>query len=119
MQGGNFLRAGFAGRTGCETMAFEDDGAVRHGEYKVPGGKLVVVDLRVEQGRLKDVQLSGDFFLEPPEALDAMNAALEGMSAQADEAALAHAVQGALPADGEMFGLTAQGVAVVIQRALA
>ena len=44
-----------------------------HGEYKVPGGKLVVADLEVRDGRLADVRISGDFFLEPPEALEAIN----------------------------------------------
>ena len=36
-----------------------------HGEYKVPGGKLVVVDLEVDQDVLVNVTLSGDFFLDP------------------------------------------------------
>ena len=52
-----------------------------HGEYKVPGGKLVVVDLDIVAGRLAGVRLSGDFFLEPDDALEAINAALTGISA--------------------------------------
>lgn len=90
-----------------------------HGEYKIPGGKLVVVDLQVAAGRLQNVRLSGDFFLEPPEALDAINAALEGLPAHTDAAGLAQAVNQALNPDVQMFGLTAEGIAVVIQRALA
>ena len=46
-----------------------------HGEYKVPGGKLVVVDLRVEAGRIAGFRLAGDFFLEPDVALEAISAA--------------------------------------------
>ena len=49
-----------------------------HGEYKVHGGKLVVVDLDVRDDRLHGVQVAGDFFLEPAEALDDICAALEG-----------------------------------------
>ena len=45
-----------------------------HAEYKVPGGKLVVVDLDVEAGRLANVRLAGDFFLEPDTALDDIDA---------------------------------------------
>jgi len=52
-----------------------------HGEYKIPGGKLIVVDLDVIDGALHDVVLSGDFFLEPAEALEWMAAALEGLPA--------------------------------------
>ena len=35
------------------------------GEYKVPGGKLVAVDVEEADGRLSRVAISGDFFLEP------------------------------------------------------
>lgn len=88
-----------------------------HGEYKVPGGKLVVVDLSVRDGRLADVQISGDFFLEPDTALAAMNAALEGMPAGAGEVAFAAAIAMVL-ARATPYGLTAEGVGVAVQRAL-
>ena len=90
-----------------------------HGEYKVPGGKLVVVDLEVDDGRLARVRLSGDFFLEPPEALEDINQALCGLPADADEASLARAVQAGLPREAEMFGFSPQAVAVTVRRALA
>ncbi|HEY0297500.1 MAG TPA: biotin--protein ligase [Bordetella sp.] len=90
-----------------------------HGEYKVPGGKLVVVDLDVESGQLANVRLSGDFFLEPPEALDDINRGLTGLPSSADETELALAVASALPADVEMFGFSPEAVAVVVRRALA
>ncbi|MFD7949350.1 lipoate--protein ligase family protein, partial [Streptomyces sp. NPDC059744] len=40
-----------------------------HGECKLPGGKLVVVDLDVEGGALRNVRLPGDIFHEPHEAI--------------------------------------------------
>ncbi len=36
-----------------------------HGEYKVPGGKLVVVDLEEREGRIHGFHLAGDFFSNP------------------------------------------------------
>lgn len=90
-----------------------------HGEYKVPGGKLVVVDLEMAEGRLTTVQVSGDFFLEPDSALDAINAALEGLPADSSAAALAAAVRDALGADAVLYGITPEGVAMAVQRALA
>lgn len=90
-----------------------------HGEYKVPGGKLVVVDLDVKNGALSDVRLSGDFFLEPPEALDVINAALTGLPADADDARIAAAVQQSLPAEAELFGFSPEAVAITVRRALA
>ena len=50
-----------------------------HGEYKVPGGKLVVVDLDDRDGRIAGFRLAGDFFLEPDSALDDINAAVNGL----------------------------------------
>lgn len=89
-----------------------------HGEYKMPGGKLVVIDLELHNGRLADVQLSGDFFLEPDSALDAINRALEGQPEHADEAALAASVRHALAADVMMYGLSPEAIAVAVRRAL-
>ena len=89
-----------------------------HGEYKVPGGKLVVVDLAVADGHLARVQVSGDFFLEPDSALDTINAALRGLPADASEALLAAAVQVALDPGVQLFGITPEAVAVAVRRAL-
>lgn len=89
-----------------------------HGEYKVPGGKLVVVDLSIADGRMTAVQVSGDFFLEPASALDAIDAALEGLPVDTGEAALAAAVAAALDEETQMFGITPGGVAVAVRRAL-
>ena len=87
-----------------------------HGEYKIPGGKLVVVDLDIENGTLRNVELSGDFFLEPEEALGWMTAALEGMPVSSDEATLAESVRAA-SARAELLGITPEGVAVAVRRA--
>ncbi|MGK5639898.1 lipoyl protein ligase domain-containing protein [Streptomyces sp. URMC 126] len=90
-----------------------------HGEYKVPGGKLVVVDLEVEDGALRDVRVAGDFFLEPDEALFEINRALEGADAGLSAQELAARVDAALPEGTVMFGLTSEAVGVAVRRALA
>lgn len=90
-----------------------------HGEYKVPGGKLVVVDLDVEDGALRNVRVAGDFFLEPDEALLAIDSALEGTPADTDAAGLAGRIVAAVPEGTVMFGISAEGVAIAVRRALA
>ncbi|MFB8778559.1 biotin/lipoate A/B protein ligase family protein [Streptomyces albogriseolus] len=90
-----------------------------HGEYKVPGGKLVVVDVDVVDGVLRHARVAGDFFLEPDEALDAVNGALEGAPADTDAAGLAARIDAALPEGTVMYGLTAEGVGIAVRRALA
>jgi lipoate-protein ligase A len=88
-----------------------------HGEYKVAGGKLVVVDLEVVDGVIRDVVLSGDFFLEPDEALGDMSDALEGMSAAASLGTLVEAVDRAR-GDAVLVGFDPPAVAHAVLRAL-
>ncbi|MFD5226268.1 lipoate--protein ligase family protein [Microbacterium sp. NPDC058342] len=89
-----------------------------HGEYKVPGGKLVVVDLEVEDGLIRDFRLAGDFFLEPDTALEAINAAVEGMPVEADASTIAAAVRGALPQGAQLLGFSPEAVGTAVRRAL-
>ncbi|MEU5426487.1 biotin/lipoate A/B protein ligase family protein [Streptomyces olivoreticuli] len=90
-----------------------------HGEYKVPGGKLVVVDLEVEDGALRHVRVAGDFFLEPDEALLDINRALEGAPADTSAPQLAARIDAALPEGTVMFGFSAEAVGIAVRRALA
>lgn len=89
-----------------------------HGEYKVPGGKLVVVDLDVRDGRLHDVRVAGDFFLEPDDALDRISGALEGAPSDATAATLASRIDAAIEPGDVLFGITPEGVGIATRRAL-
>ncbi|AEE46817.1 lipoate--protein ligase family protein [Cellulomonas fimi] len=98
-----------------------------HGEYKVSGGKLVAVDVDVVDGLLSGTSVSGDFFLEPDEALDVVRTALDGLPADAPTTRLADAVDdalaaahaaGVLPEPAVLVGFDARAVAVAVRRAL-
>ncbi|MBX3116995.1 MAG: lipoate--protein ligase family protein [Cryobacterium sp.] len=89
-----------------------------HGEFKVPGGKLVVVDLEVKEGKLADFRLAGDFFLEPDSALEAINSAVNGLPADSDLDRITSAVKSALPQDALLLGFGPDSVAIAIRRAL-
>jgi lipoate-protein ligase A len=84
----------------------------------VPGGKLVVVDLEVEAGAISRFSLSGDFFLEPDEALEAIDRAVVGLPADATAAALSAAVRDALPPGAALLGFSPESVATAIRRAI-
>lgn len=89
-----------------------------HGEYKVPEGKLVVIDLEIVEGRLCRVELSGDFFLLPEDAIWRLTEAVEGAPAELSEEELAGRVRQA--AQGvELIGITPEGVARAVTRAIA
>ncbi|CAG7606363.1 biotin/lipoate A/B protein ligase family protein [Leucobacter soli] len=94
----------------------------KHSEYKVPGGKLVVVDFEVEDagdgGRITDFRLSGDFFLEPDDLLDVINGAVDGLSVESTVEEVGAAIQHALPADAQLLGVTPESVGVAVRRAL-
>lgn len=97
------------------------------GEYKVPGGKFVAAEVEVVDGRLASVAVSGDFFLDPDEALTVIDAALVGQAAGARVPQLASAIEqaleaadadGALSAPVTMVGFTPEAVAIAVRRAL-
>lgn len=89
-----------------------------HGEFKVPGGKLVVVDFDVENGRIVNFRLAGDFFLEPDSALESINAAVNGLPADSEPARIASAVQQALPEGAALLGFSPEAVATTVRRAM-
>lgn len=89
------------------------------GEYKVPEGKLVIADFEVEDGKLANVSINGDFFLEPPEALNDISHSLEGAGVGESEGELAGRIRAALAEDTEMVGFSPEDVAAAVKRGLA
>ena len=89
-----------------------------HGEYKVPGGKLVTVDLDEEDGRIARAHVAGDFFLEPDEALDRIDSALEGLAIDARVGQIAAAIEGRLLPGDALIGFTARDVGFAVRRAV-
>ena len=69
-------------------------------------------------GKIASVAITGDFFLEPPEALDAITGALLGVPADTAEVNLARRVSERLPEGTEMIGFTAEAVATAVHRAI-
>jgi len=50
---------------------------LRFADYKAPGGKLVRVRLREEQGVIRSIKITGDFFLIPEDSLGKLEKMLE------------------------------------------
>ncbi len=89
-----------------------------HGEFKVPRGKLVVVDLDIDEtSRLTDVRLSGDFFLYPEEAMTSIVGALDGAPAGLPAHEYALRVAEAVPPGTELFGFSPAAIAIAVTRA--
>lgn len=89
-----------------------------HGAFKTPGGKLVQVDFDLEDEQLRNVVVSGDFFLYPEEALAAITAAVEGSSAALSLADRTAAIEAAIAPDVAWLGASPLALATAIERAL-
>jgi lipoate-protein ligase A len=89
-----------------------------HGEYKTPGGKLVVVDFTVEDRHLRDVMVSGDFFLYPDEALESITASLDGLDIGLSQDEYAERIRLHLGPDVSLIGTSPEGIAIAVRRAL-
>lgn len=89
-----------------------------HGEYKVPGGKLVVVDFDVIDDVIRNPRVAGDFFLEPDEALEDLDRALDGLPVASDAKQISAAITRELRDGAVMLGFSADAVAVAVRRAL-
>ncbi|HTN32571.1 MAG TPA: biotin/lipoate A/B protein ligase family protein [Marinobacter sp.] len=89
-----------------------------HGEYKVPGGKLVVANVEADNQHLTSVSISGDFFLEPDSALETINQALVGLHLNANVSQISQAIENSLGENVMMAGFSPQAIAIAVRRAL-
>ena len=71
-----------------------------------------------QDAALSSVVISGDFFLEPAEALLAINSQLVGMPASTPVAELAAVVARAAGPDAQFIGFSPESVAIAVRRAL-
>ena len=90
----------------------------RRGEYKTPGGKLIAVEFDVAGGELRNVVVTGDFFLYPEEALPVLARALENTPASLDETGYAARIRTALDSRAELVGSSPEALAAAVVRAL-
>ena len=89
-----------------------------HGAFKTPGGKLVAVDFAVEDGKLRKVQVHGDFFLHPEESLEAITGALDGAPVDSSDDELTKRIARAIPEGTEWLGSSPEALASAVGRAL-
>ncbi len=66
----------------------------------------MIVDVDVEDGQLSRVALSGDFFLEPDDALEDIVAAVTGLPTTADATRIGQAIAEKIGDDVALIGFT-------------
>ncbi|MFW9846383.1 MAG: lipoate protein ligase C-terminal domain-containing protein [Candidatus Thorarchaeota archaeon] len=62
--------------------------------YKVPGGKLIKIDVRIKDATIEAITILGDFFLHPEEVLDELEEGLRGV--QLSESHITKSIQDVL-----------------------
>lgn len=91
------------------------------GEFKVRGGKLVSAEVTTDGEVITSAHVFGDFFLEPDEALEDIDAAIVGQRVDVPAAQLARAITERLdrrPEPVRLIGFDADAVAIAVRRAL-
>lgn len=91
---------------------------IRRGEFKTPGGKLIAIEFDASDGTLRNVVVTGDFFLYPDEALDRLSGALEGAPASLSGPDYAERIGVGLSGEVELLGSSAEALATAVIRAL-
>lgn len=85
--------------------------------YKVENGKLLKVRLEAEQEKITRVKISGDFFMHPEEAIDALEKELEGT--ELEESKLREKIGSILESNSvRVFGFKAGDLAKAIMKAV-
>ena len=89
---------------------------LQEANYKVPGGKLVKIKLRVSSEKIEQVRILGDFFLHPEETILAIEESLIGSIK--DETSIIEKIEQTLnEADATLIGATASDFSKVIMMA--
>ena len=52
----------------------------KHIDYKVKNGKLLRIRIKLEKGIIKDIKITGDFFIYPEESIFEIEKVLKGIN---------------------------------------
>ena len=84
-------------------------------KYKVPGGKLLIVKAAWND-RITKLELLGDFFVHPEEALNGIEGLLVGVKVNVDEAGLSGMIQQFVEQNNvTLVGLTPEAIAKAVR----
>lgn len=82
---------------------------------KPPEGKLLEVTVKYDE-EIKDVRITGDFFLEPPEAREQLESVLSGHQTEVERNTLIKQINSV---DADLIGFDATDLADAIKEATA
>jgi hypothetical protein len=83
--------------------------------HKVPDGKMVKIKFRDNEGDVYDVEIRGDFFIEPPEKLHELQEKMEGLDVQASKNEICEKLE---DVDADLIGFSREDVAEAFRKAV-
>jgi len=86
-------------------------------EEKIPGGKLVCVEVSADGERVGKVRISGDFFLHPEEKIEEMERSLEGLPISSGEVEIRTKLEAAL-GNAALVGVSPEDLARMFRKAV-
>ncbi|MFB6180264.1 MAG: lipoate protein ligase C-terminal domain-containing protein [Candidatus Nanohalobium sp.] len=82
---------------------------------KVPEGKMVNIEVKTSENSVENVKLTGDFFIEPPEALEDIEKAFEGLDLVLDEEKVLRRLE---EVEADLIGFSREDLVEVFAEAL-
>ncbi len=86
-------------------------------ERKVKDGKLVQVSLKKENKKIKDIKITGDFFIYPEEEKEKIERTLNGISHDKTIKELRKKINKKISPETELLGFNAKVIAELIKEA--
>lgn len=86
-------------------------------EEKVKGGKLICIEIVPKDGKAAKVRITGDFFLHPEDAIDALERSLEGVGLTAEESEIVARLTNAL-GKSQLIGASPEDLARIFRKAV-
>lgn len=87
----------------------------RKASHKVPDGKMVNIKLEEEDGTVYEVEIRGDFFIEPPEKLHDLEEKLEGVDVSSEKKELIEKIE---DINADLVGFSHEDVAEAFRKAV-
>ena len=86
-------------------------------QEKIPGGKLVAIEVWASGGAVSRAKITGDFFLHPEEAIERAEDSLVGIPLPAQETEVAGRLRAAL-GDAQLLGASPEDFARLFMKAV-
>ena len=88
---------------------------MKKASYKVEDGKMVKIELDVQDETVEEVRIRGDFFLQPPEKLGTLESSLQELNVDSTVDEVAAKLE---PVDADLIGFSHRDIGKAFRKAV-